>query len=161
MRKLLHRVKAMNYKLRLKELRLEKNITQQNIADNIGIARQTYNHYEVGENIVPLKHLNNIANFYDVSVDYVLNLTDKRKYDNYDKEINAKKAGEILKKFRKENKLTQVKLATYLNTFHTVIVDYESGKNLIATAFLYQICKKYKISADYLLGKINAPIYFK
>ena len=46
-----------------------------------------------------------------------------------------------------------------LNTVHPVISNYESGKFLIATPFLYTICKKYNISADYLLGKIDNPKY--
>ena len=66
-------------------------------------------------------------------------------------------AEERLKDWRKKQKLTQTKLANALNTFHTVIVDYEHGKNLIATPFLYTICKKYHVSADYLLGKTNEP----
>ena len=38
---------------------------------------------------------------------------------------------------------------------------YEKGKTLILTSFLYTICKKYNISADYLLGKIDEPKYLK
>ena len=151
----------MNYNIRLKELRLEKNLTQQQIADIFKMARQTYNHYEVQENIIPIKHLNNIANYYDISIDYLLGLSDKRKYNAVNKDFDKKISGERLKSFRKENNLTQVDLAQLLNTFHTVVVDYEKGKNFIATPFLYTICKTYKISADYLLGRIDRKIRFK
>ena len=149
----------MNYGTIIKKLREEQNKTQQEIADILGIARQTYNHYEIQENIMPLKHLNNLANYYNVSIDYLFELTKQKKYNNFQKEINIDLSKERLKAFRKEQKLTQVKLASILNTFHTVIVDYEHGRNLIATPFLYQICKKYNISADYLLGKIDSPKY--
>jgi len=57
----------------------------------------------------------------------------------------------------KENKLTQEKLASILNVSRTTITEYERGTNIIATPFLYTICKNYNISADYLLGKINTP----
>ena len=149
----------MNYGTIIKKLREEQNKTQQEIASILGIARQTYNHYEIQDSIIPLKHLNNLANYYNVSIDYIFELTKQRKYSNFKKEINIDLSKERLKAFRKEQKLTQVKLANILNTFHTVIVDYEHGKNLIATPFLYTICKKYNISADYLLGKINDPKY--
>lgn len=149
----------MNYGTIIKKLREEQNKTQQEIASILGIARQTYNHYEIQDSIIPLKHLNNLANYYNVSIDYIFELTKQRKYSNFKKEININLSKERLKSFRKEQKLTQVKLANILNTFHTVIVDYEHGKNLIATPFLYTICKKYNISADYLLGKINDPKY--
>ena len=149
----------MNYGTIIKKLREEQNKTQQEIASILGIARQTYNHYEIQDSIIPLKHLNNLANYYNVSIDYIFELTKQRKYLNFKKEINIDLSKERLKAFRKEQKLTQVKLANILNTFHTVVVDYEHGKNLIATPFLYTICKKYNISADYLLGKINDPKY--
>ena len=68
--------------------------------------------------------------------------------------------GTRLKEFRKENKITQDKLASILNTNQSVIANYERGRTIIATPFLYTICKKYNISADYLLGKINTPKYF-
>lgn len=149
----------MNYGTIIKKLREEQNKTQQEIASILGIARQTYNHYEIQDSIIPLKHLNNLANYYNVSIDYIFELTKQRRYSNFKKEININLSKERLKSFRKEQKLTQVKLANILNTFHTVIVDYEHGKNLIATPFLYTICKKYNISADYLLGKTNDPKY--
>ena len=126
----------MNYGTIIKKLREEQNKTQQEIASILGIARQTYNHYEIQDSIIPLKHLNNLANYYNVSIDYIFELTKQRKYSNFKKEININLSKERLKAFRKEQKLTQVKLANILNTFHTVIVDYEHGKNLIATPFL-------------------------
>ena len=151
----------MNYKLRLKEIRIQKKLSQKEVATAINLARQTYNHYEVQENIIPLKHLNKLANYYNVSIDYLLNLNDELNYNNIIKDININISKERLKVFRKENDLTQEKLANILNTFHTVVVDYEKGKNLIATPFLYTICKNYKISADYLLGKTDEPKYLK
>ena len=41
------------------------------------------------------------------------------------------------------------------------ITEYERGTNIIATPFLYEICKTYLISADYLLGKTDSPKYYK
>ena len=149
----------MNYGHILKNLRTENNLTQKEIADILKIARQTYNHYEVQESIIPLKYLNELANYYQVTIDYLLGLTNNKSINSSLSIIDPKLSGERLKNWRKEQKLTQVKLANILNTFHTVIVDYEHGKNLIATPFLYTICKKYNISADYLLGKTNKPKY--
>ena len=151
----------MKYGIILKELRLSHNLSQKDAAAILGIARQTYNHYEVQENIIPIKHLNILANYYQVSIDYLFGLTEEIKYNHSLSEINAFISGSRLKEWRKECKLTQTKLANILNTFHTVVVDYEHGKNLIATPFLYTICKKYHISADYLLGRIDSPKYLK
>ena len=69
--------------------------------------------------------------------------------------IDTKLIGSRLKQFRKEKKLTQKQLAQSLNTTDSVICGYESGRRLIATPFLYQICYQYHVSADYLLGRTN------
>ena len=63
--------------------------------------------------------------------------------------------GKRLKEFRNKNKLTQKVLASILGTSQSTIAEYERGTNIIATAFLYSICSKYHISADYLLGKTD------
>ena len=149
----------MKYGIILKELRQSCNLSQKDVASILGIARQTYNHYEVQENIIPIKHINLLANYYQVSIDYILGLTKEKKYTNSLSKIDVFVSGARLKDWRKEQKLTQTKLSSILNTFHTVIVDYEHGKNLIATPFLYTICKKYHVSADYLLGKTDSPKY--
>jgi len=60
-----------------------------------------------------------------------------------------------IKSFRKENNLTQEKLASILNISDGTIAGYECGNNIIATPFLYDLCKKYHVSADYLLGRID------
>lgn len=143
------------YKERLKQLRTDKEILQDDVSRIIGIDRSNYAHYETEKDIMPLKHLNTICNYFDVSLDYIFGFSNVLNYADSIKEINKIKAGERLKNFRKENKLTQVKLAEILNTVHPVITNYEKGKNLIATPFLYTICKNYGVSADYLLGRID------
>ena len=149
----------MLYTNRLKSIREDKNISQKTLANLLNIKENGYCQYETEYVIIPLKHLNTLCNYFNCSLDYVFGFTDDYNYQVSNKEIDLKFAGQRLKEFRKENKLTQVKLATFLNTVHPVITNYEKGKHLISTPFLYQICNKYKISADYLLGKIDEPKY--
>ena len=148
------------YKERLRQLREREGITQKELANFLNIETSHYSHLENEYEIIPLKHLNTLCSYFKVSIDYIFYLTDKKEYSNSIQEIDKSKCGERLKTFRKENKLTQVKLAEILNTVHPVIVNYENGKHLIATPFLYMICKEYHISADYLLGKIDEKITF-
>ena len=151
----------MNFETKLKELRVEYCLNQTEIAEAIGISRVQYNQYENNYYSIPIKHLINISKYYNVSIDYILNLNNTRQYQKVNNTIDNINAGMRLKAFRKENKLTQEKLATLLNTTFSNIAFYEKGRNLISTPFLYHICSKYKISADYLLGKINYPKYLK
>ncbi|MCM1052585.1 MAG: helix-turn-helix domain-containing protein [Ruminococcus sp.] len=151
----------MNYGEKLKELRLNNNYSQADIAKNLNVSRITYSHYEVQEKIIPVTRLNDISNYYDTSIDYILGLNNLFQYKNSNKNINKEKLSIRLKEFRKDKNLTQIKLANILNIANGTIAEYERGTNIIATPFLYDICKKYHISADYLLGKIDNPKYLK
>ena len=70
-------------------------------------------------------------------------------------QLDKKKIGDNLKKFRKEYHLTQENLASILNTSHSTISSYENGKTLILTAFVYQIATRFNVSIDYLMGRSN------
>ena len=152
-------MKIMNYNEILKDLRMEANLTQKELSEILKINRVQYNQYENNYNTIPIKHLISIADYFQVSIDYILELRKKRSYIKIADKVDSKKAGIRLKEFRKEFKLTQNKLAKQLNTNQSVIANYERGRTLIATPFLYTICQKYNISADYLLGKTNEPKY--
>ena len=145
----------MIYGAKIKELRERKGITQKDIANFLNIDAKLYSHYETEDRLIPCKHLYALSTYFNVSIDYLFDFTVKKNYEINNNVIDKTKIGERLKNIRKENKLTQVKLAKELNTTQSVIAEYEKGKNLIATPFLYTICKKYHVSADYLLGKID------
>ena len=151
----------MNYGIKLKSIRTSELLSQEKIADMLNIKRSTYKEYEVQNSIIPSKYLWKLCDIFNVSIDYIFDFTDVKQYPNIKNEIDQNVGGKRLKEFRKEQKLTQEKLASELNTTQSVIADYERGRYLIATPFLYQICHKYHISADYLLGKINEPKYLK
>ena len=150
----------MIYSNRLKELREEKNISQQDIAKYLKIDNSLYAKYEKEYYVIPIKHLNTLCNYFNVSFDYLFGLTNKLNYKENINEIDSLKSGNRIKEFRKENKITQERLASELNMARSALANYERGRTLIATPFLYTICKKYQISADYLLGKIDEKITF-
>ena len=141
----------------LKKIRINANKSQEEVAKELDVSRSSYAMWESNNEIIPIKRLLDFCELYQTSLDYIFNLTEK----NYQQIKNFDKNKYIvrLKEFRKENKLTQEKLANILNTNKSVICGYEKGRYIIATPFLYTICKKYNISADYLLGKIDNPKY--
>ena len=144
----------MNIGIKLKSLREEKNLTQEELAKELNINRVQYNQYENDYFNIPIKHLITLADYYQIAIDFLLDndiLVQPKKF--YDVKLDV--AGNRLKEFRKNNKLTQKRLAEILNTTYSNIAFYEKGRNLIATPFLYQICHKYHVSADYLLGRID------
>ena len=140
---------------RLKQVRERIGITQVDAAKVLKITKSGYCRYENEMDIIPIKHLNTICNHFNISLDYVFSFSNLQRYNNSRLEINNKLSGERLKELRKELNFTQDKLAKILKTAPSVIGGYEKGRRLIATPFLYTICKKYNISADYLLGRID------
>ena len=151
----------MIYNKKLIELREKNELKQYNIANILNIYKGLYNQYETEYAIMPIKHLNTLCNYFDVSFDYIFGFTNKRNYANNIDEIDSIKSGSRLKEFRKENKITQEKLASELNMARSALANYERGRTIIATPFLYTICKNYRVSADYLLGKIDEKITLK
>lgn len=63
----------------LRNLREDKDFTQQNIADLLKIGRTMYRRYETGETEIPIRHLKVLCTFYGVSADYILGLSIKSK----------------------------------------------------------------------------------
>ena len=148
----------MKYGKILKEIREENNLSQNDIAQILNIARVTYNHFETQYDVIPLKYLDILSDYFKVSIDYILGLTSINNYNENYNSCNIELFSKRLKEFRKNNKITQEKLAKEINTTHSTIAGYENKRCFIRTSFLINICKKYDISADYLLGKTNDNI---
>ena len=61
---------------RLKDLREDKDMKQVQIAKLLGIQQTVYSRYERGAQNIPLEHLLYLADYYNVSTDYILGRTD-------------------------------------------------------------------------------------
>ena len=57
---------------RLKELRIEKGLTQEKLAKKIGINRTTIAKIESGDRDLTLDHIQRMSDFFNVSYDYIL-----------------------------------------------------------------------------------------
>lgn len=62
--------------IRIKNLRIDHDIKQIEIAQYLGVSQNTYSDYELGKINVPVDIIIKLANYYNVSTDYILNLTD-------------------------------------------------------------------------------------
>lgn len=67
------------YFQRLEDLRIDYDKTQADIADFLGCQREVYRRYEKGTRQIPVDFLIKLSVYYDVSVDYLLGLTDEKK----------------------------------------------------------------------------------
>ena len=60
---------------RLRELRIQLGMSQENVAQTLGITRTAYNKYEQGV-IEPTRKLRELSKLFEVSTDYILGRTD-------------------------------------------------------------------------------------
>ena len=65
--------------MRLRDLREDNDITQNQIALMLNIKQNTYSPYENGKREVPINILWKLADFYDVSIDYLVGREKERK----------------------------------------------------------------------------------
>ena len=90
---------------RLKELRLNKSLTQQQLGKLLSVSGQTILNWENDITYPSVKKLIELASFFDVSIDYLLDF--KGKDTNFDKIIN------ILNDYEKEDLIKLI--ATFVN----------------------------------------------
>lgn len=62
---------------RIRNLREDKDMTQTQMAEILSCSQRVYSNYECGDVDIPTHILIKLARFHNVSVDYLLNLTDK------------------------------------------------------------------------------------
>lgn len=63
----------------IKNLREDNDKKQQELADYLNIKQTTYSKYELGRVNIPIEVFMKLADYYDVSVDYLLGRTEKKK----------------------------------------------------------------------------------
>ncbi len=61
---------------RIRDLREDSDLTQKQVGDAINVPQRTYAYYESGQRMIPPHVLCALADFYDTSVDYLLERTD-------------------------------------------------------------------------------------
>lgn len=137
---------------RLKDIRIENDLTQIQMAKILNTTQNSYNRWENNVELISLKKLTKVCNYFNTSMDYLVGIT-RNNIGNGKHDLNYSIVGNNIKIFRKDNKLSQKDLATLLNTSQSTISAYEAGKTIILTAFALEIVKKYKISLDWLCGR--------
>lgn len=61
----------MKYNERIREIREERSLTQQKVANLLNIGQRTYADYESGKTRIPIDNLLILAQFYNLSMDYM------------------------------------------------------------------------------------------
>lgn len=72
-------VSVMKMKLRIRDMREDKDLSQREVSNYLLCDQSLYSKYERGERPLPLELADKLADFYGVSVDYLLGRTDVKK----------------------------------------------------------------------------------
>lgn len=140
---------------RMKDIRTYFDNTQIELANYLKVSRSTYAGWENGIDAIPLLKLNEFCNFYGISLDYICGLSNTKKYEIINDNINKDILGNRLKEIRINNNDNQDKVSQIIKVDQSNYSKYELGKILIHTYPLIDFAKHYNISIDYLCGKIN------
>lgn len=68
-----------DYTKRIRDLREDRDLTQQQIARVLRTTQSHYSQYELGKREIPVHHIITLCQLYDVSADYILGFTDTAK----------------------------------------------------------------------------------
>lgn len=67
---------------RIRDLREDHDLTQKQVAKELNCSQQVYSNYELGQRDIPTTILIKLSEFYNVSVDYILNITNNPEINN-------------------------------------------------------------------------------
>lgn len=73
-----YEVKSMQYE-RIRNLREDKDISQKELAKELHISQRSLSHYEIGDRDIPTEVLIKFADYFECSIDYLLNRTNKKR----------------------------------------------------------------------------------
>jgi len=63
---------------RIRDLREDNDMTQKQVSKILNCSQQVYSNYELGQRDIPTEILIKLSSLYNVSVDYILNISDKK-----------------------------------------------------------------------------------
>lgn len=135
--------------------REDLDMNQKEFGELLGRSNKTVSGWENANNNIPLNIIINYASVTNSSLDYIFEISEEKiKYSKIN--ITNEELGKKLKQLRKDNDLTQVKLAKMLNTNQSVISRYERGENAINISFFIELVEKLKPeSIDKLFNRVE------
>lgn len=141
---------------RLEGLREENNLKEIDIAKMLNVSKSKISEWENNKISIPTKRLIQLSNFYKVSIDYIVRLSNIRNMNiNFDDNLDLVLIGNRIKEIRTSLELTLTELGKKLNSNYSTISRYENGQNLIQSDILIAICEMSNYSIDWVLGRTN------
>ncbi|MDO5569523.1 MAG: helix-turn-helix transcriptional regulator [bacterium] len=143
----------MNMNQRLEALRDDRDLLKKDVAKILGVVESVYSEWENNKLSIPTKRLYQLAELFEVNIDYIVGISDIKIVIKTNRGIDLKIVSARLKEIRKSLNLTMRDLADKFNTTSSAISNYENSKYLILSPFLIELCKFSNYSIDWVLGR--------
>ena len=152
----------MNKRNRLEYLREEHNYKKKEIAKILGVSDSVYCRWENNGCAIPTRRIYQLANYYEVNIDYLLGFVDERLNLKSNEVIDISLVSHRVREMIKMTGQSLESLAGYWKTSKSTISAYQTGKVLILYTFLIELCFMTQCSIDWALGRTNVKsIRFK
>ena len=132
---------------RIKELRKSHGLSQNELAEKIGISNQAISHYETEKRHPKIETWQKFADFFDVSVPYLQGFDEHRP--------------NRLKELRQKNHLTLEELGHNVGMLNSTLSQYENGKRNPNNEVWQQLADYFEVSVPYLKGEIDTEFLEK
>ena len=128
-------------KNRIKELRKSHGLSQNELAEKIGISNQAISHYETEKRHHKIETCQKFADFFDVSVPYLQGFDEHRP--------------SRLKELRQKKHLTLEELGNAVGMLNSTLSQYENGKRNPNNEVWQQLADYFEVSVSYIKGEID------
>lgn len=140
---------------RIKELRKALGLTQQELADRIGVKQNTIAQYEIGRNTPINSVVSLICKEFNVSEDWLRNANgDMFKSEAYTSnntnQIISSSINERIKELRKTLRKTQSEFSAEIGLSRNFIVQVETGTKNPSNRTILDICRKFNVNENWL-----------
>lgn len=125
---------------RLRELRLSKNLTLKQVGEGVGLAANTISRYEISNREPSLEVWKKLADFFGVTVSYLLGLSSRKQIKNRIRDVRIQK------------RMSQKELADKIQMTQQAISLYEQGIREPNSEIWQKLADCFDVSVPYLQG---------
>lgn len=136
------------FSVRLKSLRKDRGLTQQEVAGQIGIKQNSYSDWEVGKNEPSLENIVKLVQIFNTTTDYLITgRTDVIVL------TRCELFGHRLRELRKQANLTQQEIADKIGVNRVTYTNWEKGNREPNFDYLVKLADMFQVTTDDLLGR--------
>ncbi len=150
----------MNFGSKIKKLREDKEFTQKQMAEMLGVSKSNVSKYEANSVEPNIDILTSYSSIFNVSIDYLLGISEEvRPALPSDAEWRypsvSNRLGTILSNYRKKRKLSEMEFAKRLDISLDLYVGIEIGRYDPTFELLQKIAVETQYEMDYLTGALD------